>query len=191
MTKPYGNNRIPDLNPTQRRILRQVYEILQLDETAWQPLRDFVEDYHHNVLEAVENNAEPAAGKELTRFPKRTLAKREELQFHEPESLRSLIKKVIFAVSLFLENQREDHERNQPVLAENDLESPCGSCQGSGYVQHPQWKTWWDTYLRAGDRNLPFPNVKEEMLCPQCGGKGTVLTTQGEILVKGLKKYMK
>lgn len=183
MAKPSEKNRAPDLSSVQRKILRQVYEILQLEETTWQPLQEFIQDYYQRVVE-------PAATRQLTKFAEPPVSKRQPLQYHEPDSLRSLIKRVVFAVSLLLENQRQYQQKDQPVLTRNDLETACSNCHGSGYVQHPQWKTWWDTYLQAGNNTRPFPNVKEEVLCPECGGKGTVLTVQGKILVNGLKKYM-
>lgn len=190
MRRPSGSDRAPDLTPVQREILRQVYEILQFEEAAWRPLQEVIQDYHQRLVESGETGVEPAASKQLTKYSGRTIVRRDGSHDPESDSLRNLIKKVVFAVSLLFENQHQQ-ERNRPFLAEDDLETACGSCHGSGYVQHPQWKRWWDTYLQGRDKDLPFPNVKEEMVCPECGGKGTVLTNQGRILVNGLKRHMK
>lgn len=58
-----------------------------------------------------------------------------------------------------------------------DLKTPCGRCQGSGR-------------LAGLPSSLGIAQINASGLCPQCGGRGFLLTELGQDLVRLLRPFV-
>lgn len=61
------------------------------------------------------------------------------------------------------------------------LVKTCPRCEGCGLISHPAWIYWHE---RNKDKNPEewdsFPDVPEEVPCPECHGQGKILTKIGK-----------
>ncbi len=62
----------------------------------------------------------------------------------------------------------------------------CLICEGSGVVQTPEWREYWEQKKHNHDIEMPM-HVPEEEICKECEGEGVVL----EIDKYKLKEYRK
>lgn len=88
-----------------------------------------------------------------------------------------------------------------------ELDTECGTCQGSGIVTTPEWLEWdkaereakeqweaqhsggnWPTSA-VGERLLAMQPDVAEMDCGDCGGKGVTLTPDGRLLLSFLSRH--
>lgn len=92
------------------------------------------------------------------------------------------------------------------------LEKICPECDGSGYIGDPEWNEYlkkeieiikkYETQGLKPDEYWPKvktemeklgyfePDGPEEYECPDCEGRGTVLTEEGMALIDFVKKYL-
>jgi hypothetical protein len=70
------------------------------------------------------------------------------------------------------------------------LEDRCPECEGERIVQHPTWRDWFAA--TGGDETkspMPEPEIPEEIPCPECDGRGTILTPAGSGLLDFIRRY--
>jgi Ribonuclease G/E len=94
------------------------------------------------------------------------------------------------------------------------LELMCPNCNGDGYIINPDWEEYrykkkqieLETKKKYEDYNYPFvyeqiqkalqeadlrePKGAKEYICPECEGRGVILSEEGKILIDFLKKYL-
>lgn len=75
------------------------------------------------------------------------------------------------------------------------FEQTCPDCRGDSYVQHPEWREFWQRrnpetsyadYLRSNNT----PDVPEEIPCNTCNGQGLVPTAEGLELLQFMARHL-